>query len=212
MPGGLGMAASESRRSSGRSVGRVSAPSRGQPGRHRQRDVCGRASRCPDPIQTRVGQGDPPPSMIDEPESALPVQRGTSFWRVAVARPDLGTKRICPVTGKKFYDLNKTPVISPYSGEVVPTSVSPSSARAAAPVVARKETPVDDEEETDGPELVSLDEAEAEEADKDTDTESDDTLDIEDDGDTVEDDTLVVDEDDEDTSDLIEVNDDEDDQ
>ncbi len=128
-----------------------------------------------------------------------------------MARPDLGTKRICPVTGKKFYDLNKTPVISPYSGEVVPLRVAvlrPSGrTRGGA-----KETPVDDEEETDGPELVSLDEAEAEEADKDTDTESDDTLDIEDDGDTVEDDTLVVDEDDEDTSDLIEVNDDEDDQ
>src|SRR6202000_1730781 len=37
-----------------------------------------------------------------------------------VAKSDLGTKRICPTTGKKFYDLNKTPVISPYTGEVVP--------------------------------------------------------------------------------------------
>ncbi|WP_349627752.1 FYDLN acid domain-containing protein, partial [Rhodopseudomonas sp. BR0C11] len=24
-----------------------------------------------------------------------------------VAKSDLGTKRICPTTGKKFYDLNK---------------------------------------------------------------------------------------------------------
>ena len=37
-----------------------------------------------------------------------------------VAKSDLGTKRICPTTGKKFYDLNKNPVISPYTGEVVP--------------------------------------------------------------------------------------------
>src|SRR5262249_29156507 len=37
-----------------------------------------------------------------------------------VAKSDLGTKRICPTTGKKFYDLNKSPVISPYTGEVVP--------------------------------------------------------------------------------------------
>ena len=37
-----------------------------------------------------------------------------------MAKSDLGTKRICPTTGKKFYDLNKTPVISPYTGEVVP--------------------------------------------------------------------------------------------
>ncbi|MDP4006490.1 TIGR02300 family protein [Methylobacterium sp. NEAU K] len=127
-----------------------------------------------------------------------------------MARPDLGTKRICPTTGKKFYDLNKDPVISPYSGEVVPTAVSTSYTRTAAPVVARKEAPTDEEEETEGPELVSLDEVEAEEADKDTDTEGDDALEIEDDGDTVEDDTLVVDEDDDDTTDLVEVNDDDD--
>jgi len=37
-----------------------------------------------------------------------------------VAKSELGTKRICPTTGKKFYDLNKNPVISPYTGEVVP--------------------------------------------------------------------------------------------
>jgi len=128
-----------------------------------------------------------------------------------VASPELGTKRICPTTGRKFYDLNKNPVISPYSGEVVPTSVANSYSRGATPVVARKEASTDDEEETVGPEIVSLDEIEAEEADKDTDTEGDDTLDVEDDGDTVEDDTLVVDEDDDDTTDLVEVNDEDDD-
>ncbi|CAM3060172.1 MULTISPECIES: TIGR02300 family protein [Methylobacterium] len=127
-----------------------------------------------------------------------------------MARPDLGTKRICPTTGKKFYDLNKDPVVSPYSGEVVPTAVATSFGRAAPPVVARKEAPVEEEDEAEGPELVSLDEVEAEEADKDTDTEGDDALDIEDDGETVEDDTLVVDEDDDNTSDLVEVNDDDD--
>lgn len=37
-----------------------------------------------------------------------------------MAKPELGTKRVCPVTGRKFYDLNKNPVISPYTGEVVP--------------------------------------------------------------------------------------------
>ena len=29
----------------------------------------------------------------------------------------LGKKWICPTTGKKFYDLNKEPVTSPYTGE-----------------------------------------------------------------------------------------------
>src|SRR5207253_5433699 len=59
-----------------------------------------------------------------------------------VAKSDLGTKRICPTTGKKFYDLNKTPVISPYTGEVVPIApVAPprmtrGAAAAAAPTMA----------------------------------------------------------------------------
>lgn len=30
-----------------------------------------------------------------------------------------GVKRVCSTTGKRFYDLNKTPIISPYTGEVV---------------------------------------------------------------------------------------------
>ena len=37
-----------------------------------------------------------------------------------MAKAELGTKRVCPTTGRKFYDLNKDPVISPYTGEVVP--------------------------------------------------------------------------------------------
>ena len=28
-----------------------------------------------------------------------------------------GTKRVCPETGRRFYDLNKEPIISPYTGE-----------------------------------------------------------------------------------------------
>ncbi|MEE7504812.1 TIGR02300 family protein [Methylobacterium sp. C33D] len=132
-----------------------------------------------------------------------------------MARPDLGTKRICPTTGRKFYDLGKSPVISPYSGEVVPIAATTSYSRGSAPVAARKEAPSDEEDETEGPELVSLDEVAAEEADKDTDTdtEDDDALDIEDDSEQVDDDNLVVDEDDDDdTSDLVEVTDDDDDQ
>ena len=34
-------------------------------------------------------------------------------------KPEWGTKRICPTTGKRFYDLNRVPVVSPYTGEVV---------------------------------------------------------------------------------------------
>jgi uncharacterized protein (TIGR02300 family) len=86
-----------------------------------------------------------------------------------VAKPDLGTKRVCPDTGRKFYDLNKTPVISPYTGKVVPIVVAPTRSRPeqAAPVapVARP-APVEEVEavvpETADVELVSLEDAEAE--------------------------------------------------
>jgi uncharacterized protein (TIGR02300 family) len=37
-----------------------------------------------------------------------------------LAKPELGTKRVCPTTGRKFYDLNRDPVVSPYSGESWP--------------------------------------------------------------------------------------------
>ncbi len=34
-------------------------------------------------------------------------------------KEEWGTKRVCPTTGKRFYDLKKTPTVSPYTGEVV---------------------------------------------------------------------------------------------
>jgi uncharacterized protein (TIGR02300 family) len=34
-------------------------------------------------------------------------------------KEEWGTKRLCPTSGKRFYDLNKNPIVSPYSGEVV---------------------------------------------------------------------------------------------
>jgi hypothetical protein len=34
-------------------------------------------------------------------------------------KEEWGVKRVCPTTGKRFYDLGKSPVVSPYTGEVV---------------------------------------------------------------------------------------------
>lgn len=34
-------------------------------------------------------------------------------------KEEWGTKRLCPTSGKRFYDLNKDPIISPYTGEVL---------------------------------------------------------------------------------------------
>jgi uncharacterized protein (TIGR02300 family) len=109
-----------------------------------------------------------------------------------VAKSDLGTKRICPTTGKKFYDLNKTPVISPYTGEVVTIAPIPQSrgraeaARAGA--AAADTTP----EVAETEELVSLEEADAEEKtgkvkavvpESEDDIEIDETLEDDDSGD-----------------------------
>ncbi|KQI69030.1 primosomal protein [Loktanella sp. 3ANDIMAR09] len=39
-------------------------------------------------------------------------------------KEEWGTKRLCPETGKRFYDLNKDPIISPYTGNVVTIDTS----------------------------------------------------------------------------------------
>ena len=85
-----------------------------------------------------------------------------------MAKSELGTKRICPTTGKKFYDLNKNPVISPYTGEVVPIAPVPpprpradAAARASAAAAASAAEAVPEPAEAE--ELVPLEEADAEE-------------------------------------------------
>lgn len=34
-------------------------------------------------------------------------------------KEEWGVKRVCPTTGKRFYDLNRNPIVSPYTGEIV---------------------------------------------------------------------------------------------
>lgn len=46
-------------------------------------------------------------------------------------KEEWGTKRLCPTTGKRFYDLNKDPIVSPYTGEVVEIDSSKSRMIAA---------------------------------------------------------------------------------
>jgi uncharacterized protein (TIGR02300 family) len=85
-----------------------------------------------------------------------------------VAKPDLGTKRVCPDTGRKFYDLNKTPVVSPYTGKVVPIAAPAPSRARPEPVAAVKPVPVAESiaPETADAEFVSLEDAEAEQQGK----------------------------------------------
>jgi uncharacterized protein (TIGR02300 family) len=87
-----------------------------------------------------------------------------------VAKLDLGTKRVCPDTGRKFYDLNKNPVISPYTGKVVPITPVPTRSR-PEPAAAARPAPVAEPAEVVAPEtadveLVSLEDAEAEQQGK----------------------------------------------
>ena len=132
-----------------------------------------------------------------------------------MAKSDLGTKRICPTTGKKFYDLNKNPVISPYTGEVVPIApVAPpraargEAARAAAASAATAAEIVP--EPAEAQELVPLEEADAEEntgkvkavvPESEDDIEIDETIEDDDDDDS----TFIADEEegDEDVTDII---------
>src|SRR5437868_2835053 len=132
-----------------------------------------------------------------------------------VAKSDLGTKRICPTTGKKFYDLNKNPVISPYTGEVVPIApVAPprtradAAARASAAAAASAAEAVPEVAEAE--ELVPLEEADAEEntgkvkavvPESEDDIEIDETIEDDDDDDS----TFIADEEegDEDVTDII---------
>jgi len=131
---------------------------------------------------------------------------------VHVAKSDLGTKRICPTTGKKFYDLNKSPVISPYTGEVVPIApvAPPRAARGAAAAAAATAAAADTPEPAEAEELVSLEEADAEEntgkvkavvPESEDDIEADETIEDDDDDDS----TFIADEEegDEDVTDII---------
>ena len=85
-----------------------------------------------------------------------------------MAKPELGTKRLCAGCGAKFYDLSKTPPVCPACGTVfeivqVVSRARPESARAVpvAPRVPEVEVVEPAEVET-----ISLEEAEAEEAGK----------------------------------------------
>jgi uncharacterized protein (TIGR02300 family) len=87
-----------------------------------------------------------------------------------LAKDERGTKREDPDTGKKFYDLNKDPIVSPYTGKSYPRSYFETgpvvSRKAAAEPEEAEEEEVEVEEvvEPGAPVIVSLEEADAEEA------------------------------------------------
>ncbi|MBP0482621.1 TIGR02300 family protein [Sagittula salina] len=64
-------------------------------------------------------------------------------------KEEWGTKRVCPTTGKRFYDLNRTPIVSPYTGEVVNLETGKRSLIAADAADAANKAKRKDSEESD---------------------------------------------------------------
>ena len=126
-----------------------------------------------------------------------------------MAKSELGTKRIDPETGRKFYDLNKDPIVSPYTGKTYARSYF-DDGKASAIIEEEEEVEtkeLDPEEET--AEVVSLEDADEEaKATDDLPDLDDDDVDLGDD----DDDTFLAEEeeDDDDVADMIGVGDDDD--
>jgi len=81
-----------------------------------------------------------------------------------VAKAELGTKRIDPETGKKFYDLNKDPIVSPYTGTSYPRSFFESGPVRARPVAKEVEEEEAEVDIVDAAEFITLEEADSEAA------------------------------------------------
>jgi uncharacterized protein (TIGR02300 family) len=135
--------------------------------------------------------------------------KGTDFQGRGchVAKSELGTKRIDPETGRKFYDLNKDPIVSPYTGKTYPrTYFDSANSKTIDEDEEVEEKEIDAEEE--GAEVVSLEEAddEAKSGDDVPDIEDEEDVDLGDD----DEDVFLEDEeeDDDDVSDIIGVGDD----
>jgi uncharacterized protein (TIGR02300 family) len=115
-----------------------------------------------------------------------------------VTKAELGTKRVCPNCGAKYYDLNRNPILCPRCGTRFEVAAAPTRARAATPKAVAEEPEV--EIEKDPIETVSLEEADEEAASSGAvkvegveDEESDEA-------DKNEDDTFLAEEDEEDDS------------
>lgn len=87
-------------------------------------------------------------------------------------KEEWGVKRVCPTTGKRFYDLNKDPIISPYTGEIVELETGKSrmiaaDAEDAASVKAREASSDDELLDDDDAVDVELDDDLLEDDDED---------------------------------------------
>jgi len=91
-------------------------------------------------------------------------------------KEEWGVKRVCPTTGKRFYDLGKSPVISPYTGEVVNIDVPGRKGSSPAPSAAKAKAKPAKEADTDDVLIDDDDEAVTDDADLLDDDDDDDTV------------------------------------
>lgn len=126
-----------------------------------------------------------------------------------MAKAELGTKRTDPDNGKKFYDLNRDPVVSPYSGKSWPLSFFEENSAAAKMEQAEEEDVQEVDTENQEVEMTSADDTDDGNSGDDIPDMGDDDVDIGDD----DDDTFLEadeDEDDDDVSGIIGVGGDDD--
>lgn len=62
-------------------------------------------------------------------------------------KEEWGTKRVCPTTGKRFYDLGRDPIVSPYTGEVVTIDTGGKSRALINEKKAKPETAKEDDDD-----------------------------------------------------------------
>ncbi|MBF9029013.1 TIGR02300 family protein [Rhodobacterales bacterium HKCCE3408] len=98
-------------------------------------------------------------------------------------KEEWGVKRVCPTTGKRFYDLGRDPIVSPYTGEVVEIDTGKGGRSLVSEKSAEKAKARAEEDSED---LVLEDD------DNDIDLDDDDNVDL-------DDDEVLEDDDDDDT-------------
>ena len=116
-----------------------------------------------------------------------------------MAKAELGTKRTCPDTGKKFYDLNKDPIVSPYTGKSWPLSYFEETSVASIMEKAEEEEVAEVDTENTDVELVSLEDADDTGSGDDLPDLGDDDVEL---GDDDDDDTFLEADDDDDDEDM----------
>ena len=100
-------------------------------------------------------------------------------------KEEWGTKRVCPTTGKRFYDLNNDPIVSPYTGETVTLDTgkgsrtlvadkSDKSSKAKAEVEDEEDLVLEDDDDSD----VDLGDDVLDDDDDDDDVSLDDIADV----------------------------------